>query len=145
MTDFQLFPDAEYLAIRILKLDTAGSFGSYTPRIGSKLPSDPDWDEGVVTVQRLGGVPTNRRGLDHPNMQIDVWHENKADAHDIAQRARRALFQGEGKVYTTPRAVLTGVEDSLGLAWRFDSINLKPRYLFGVYLSVHAWPGGSGS
>jgi len=137
MTDFRVFPDSEYLAIQILKADVSGAFGSYTPRIDTKLPADPDWTKGVVQVQRVGGVPKQRRALDHANMQIDVWHETKKDAHNIAQLARVILHRAEGKVYTTPVAVLTGVEDSLGLAWRFDTLNLKPRYMFGVYLSVH--------
>ena len=138
MVDFAVLPDSEYLAVRILKdALTAGSFQSYTPRIGTKIPASPDFTKGVLTVQRVGGMPTQRRWLDHANIQVDVWHDNKADAHNIAQLARVVLHQAEGKKYTTPACVLTGVEDALGLAWQFDSLNLKARYTLRVYFTVH--------
>jgi hypothetical protein len=138
MSDFDLFPDSEYLAVQILKAAvSAGQFASHTPRIGTRIPASPDFSKGVLTVQRIGGVPTQRRRLDHPCIQVDVWHDVKKDAHNIAQLARVALFKGEGKVYTKPPAFVTGVEDAQGVQWLFDSINLKPRYTFRIYLSVH--------
>ena len=139
-TDFAVFPDAEYLAVRILKDDATGVFSPFTPRIGTKLPADPDWVHGVVQVQRVGGVPTQRRWLDHPNIQVDVWAETKADAHDIAQRARVCLFRAEGKIIykdVTRLAVITGVDDALGMHWEFDPLSLKPRYTFAVYFTDH--------
>jgi hypothetical protein len=139
MSDFEVFPDSEYLAVQVLKAEEGSGklFGNPGPRIGTKLPTEPDWTKGVIQVQRVGGIPTERRRLDHANIQVDVWHENKADAHDIAQIARAVLHRGEGKKYSTPAAVLTGVEDALGMHWQFDQINLKPRYTFAVYFTVH--------
>lgn len=139
MTDFAVLPDSEYLAVKILKAEIGAGklFGTPGPRIGTRLPAEPDFSKGVIQVQRIGGIPTQRRWLDHANIQIDVWHDMKADAHDMAQLARVILHKGEGKQYATPAAVLTGVEDALGLAWQFDSLNLKPRYTLGVYLTVH--------
>jgi hypothetical protein len=123
------------LAVQILRTST--EWGSFSPSIGTKLPNDPVWSSGVITVQRVGGVPVERHRLDRANIQIDVWHDSKSSAHDIAQLARAILHRGEGSVYSLPSCYLTAVDDSLGLHSLPDPINLKQRYVCGVYLTLH--------
>jgi len=136
--DFDIFPDSEYLAIRILKdAVTAGFFTPLTPRIDTKLPPDPVWASGLVLVTRIGGIPKEEHRLDNPNLQIDTWSDDKKTSHDLAQLARVALHRVKGSVFTTPPAVLTDVKDSLGIHYQWDSLNLKPRYVLGVYFTVH--------
>lgn len=137
MSDFDIFPDSERLATDIL---VAADFSPFTVDVGTELPAEPVYPS--IVISRVGGFPTQRRRLDHPNIQLDVWAETKAAAHDVAQIARVRLHQAEGKVWrddTThlPYAVLTGVEDALGLAWQFDTINNTPRYVLAVYFTVH--------
>lgn len=137
--DYAIFPAVEKLAVNILKAarDTDNIFSPLTPHIGTKIPSSPDWSNGVVTVGRVGGVPTERHWLDHPNVQFDVWADEKADAHDIAQRVRVSLLRAEGTKYTNPVCFVTGTEDGIGISWAFDTFNLKPRYTGSVYLTLH--------
>lgn len=139
MADYDIFPDAEYLAIRILKdAVTADAFDPFTPRIDTKLPTSPVWDQGLILVSRIGGFSVERHRLDKPNLQVDVWADTKKTTQDLMQRARVELHRGEGKSYVTPPSVLTAVDDSLGPQYTFDSLNLQHRYVFGVYFTVHA-------
>ncbi len=135
MPTYDPFPDAEHLAVQILRTST--EWGSFSPSIGTKLPNEPVWTSGVITVHRAGGVPAERHRLDRANVQVDVWHETKQSAHDIAQLARAIIHRAEGSKFATPACALTGVDDAIGLSWLFDDLNMKPRYLFGVYLAAH--------
>lgn len=136
---FNIFPDAEQLAIEILYAsvsDAGGPFESYLPvDVGTELPSEPTYP--AIVVSRVGGVPTERHRLDHANIQFDVWADTKPAAHDVAQIARAVLHRAEGKIFSTPSCVLTGVEDAFGLAWQFDTVSNQPRYTFAVYLTLH--------
>ena len=140
-TDFAIFPSAEKLAVHILKdardIDHIFDDIGVSPHIAVKAPVSPDYLQGVIKVARVGGRPTDRRWLDHPDIQLDTWAETKQLAHDISQRARVALMRAEGKTYTNPDCVVTGTEDGVGLAWDFDPVNLKPRYTVSVYMSIH--------
>lgn len=138
MAEWDVFPDAEQVAVVILN---AASFTPYTVECGTELQSGTTYPAIVAT--RVGGVPRERHRLDRPNVQLDVWADTKAAAHDVAQMARTHLHSAEGKVWgigsgpVVPIAVVTGVEDSLGLSWQFDTISNKPRYVLGVYLTMH--------
>lgn len=139
MATFEEFPDSEALAIAIL---LEGDFGDFSPHIGHKLPADAFTSTGtdqVITVTRTGGLPTERHRIDHPNLDISVWATNKGDARTIAGIARVTLHKAEEtQVFTTPvSAVITAVEDSLGLQYMFDALNLRPRYVFAVNFTVH--------
>lgn len=148
MSDFEVFPDAELLAVNILR---AGDFATYaTPHIDVRFPDDAFYPgdsvgnfvgpTAIVQVQRIGGIPTERHRWDHPNLQFDVWALMKSDAHNLAQLARVVLLNAQEKVHDDPPSFLSAVDDSLGIHWEFDQLNLRPRYRFGVYFTVRNNP-----
>lgn len=143
--EWNVFPDSERLATDILVAAVSG--GDYDSLslvndldVGVVLPPNPTYP--AIVVARIGGIPRERHRLDHPNLQFDVWGNTKAEAHDVAQVSRRALHAAEGQVWRDETthvayAVLTGVEDALGLSWQFDTVSNQPRYTFAVYFTVH--------
>lgn len=135
MTTFEIFPNAEMIVEKLL---IAQTYPGLTPHVGTKVPDDANYEQGVITVQRIGGIPTERHRLDHPHIQVDCWADKKTSALVLAQYGRAAIFAAEGQVVTSPDGFISGVDDSLGIAWMFDSISLRPRYVFGVYLTTHA-------
>lgn len=122
------FPDAEAVAITVLK-------NSYP--VMSSLPKDPSYP--CVVIRRIGGVPANKHHLDFANLQFDVWGNDKAQAHDLAQGVRAAIHAAEGTLLTSPiAAYISGVEDTLGLSWLADPVSNQARYVFavGLYITV---------
>ena len=93
-----------------------------------------------VTLQRIGGVPSVRQRLDVARIQVDCWAETEGTASRVARVARACLHLMEG--YTTADAVVTGVDDDLGLSWLPDTTRHDPipRFIFGVAISAHALP-----
>lgn len=125
-----VFPDAE--AIVRTGLADALACGVY-----SSVPKSPSYP--LVTVQRVGGLPAERHRLDSARIQIDVWGTSKSEAQDIAQQARTAVHQMEGSGFTDPvTGFITGVEDSLGLAFLPDPETARDRYTFGLTVHLHA-------
>lgn len=121
-------PDME--AVCAVTLRTAAISGLGT-RVYSSIPRDPTYP--LITVSRIGGLPSVREYLDAANIQIDVWGGTKSEAHDIAARARVVLLTLAGTSVTTPVAAwISAVEDSLGLSWQPDPLTGRDRYLFGV-------------
>lgn len=117
------FPNTE--AIAGVALRNAGF------KAGSSLPpKNTVWP--FITVKRLGGVPQDKYMLDRANLQIDVWGNNKSDAHSTAQAARRVLHALEGTTSSDFNGVITCVEDSLGLFWLPDQETKRDRYIFSV-------------
>lgn len=125
-------PDIESAVIAWLK-DGAIAGG----RVYSKIPTDPAFP--LVTVARIGGIPSVREHLDRANIQVDVWGGTKSEALDLAQQAREMLLEMEGQVSTDAAMIwISAVEDSLGLTYQPDEETGRERYLFAV--NVHAHP-----
>lgn len=135
MTTFELFPNAEEIVIHLLQ---TADFNGLTPVVASRVPDNADYAAGVITISRIGGIPAERHRLDHPHIQVDAWADTKAKALQLATYARHAIFAAEGTTVSSPDGFISGVDDSLGLTWLFDSVSLRPRYVFGVYLTTHA-------
>jgi hypothetical protein len=72
-----------------------------------------------VTVTRIGGDPTPYFGLDRPMIAVDVYAPDKADAFDLAQAARAAVFAARG--YAGTDCVLYDVGDASGFTWIEDA------------------------
>jgi hypothetical protein len=127
--DYQTFVDAERYVGEALR--TAGT-GAGT-RVYSSIPKSPTWP--LITLQRIGGLPVDKHRVDRASLQIAVWGNTKAEAHDIAQEARVAILRMEG---TTPNgAVIAGVTDTLGMTWQPDNVTERDRYIFGMTLTLH--------
>lgn len=137
MAEFDEFPDAEDLSQAILA--TATTWSPYVPHVGTKLPTDPEWVNGVITVSRTGGMPVEEHRLDGPRIDVNVWHERKFDAHKLAQRARVLLLAAAGKTISGPSGsgFVSEVRTALAVTWMFDSLNNKPRYTFSVRMVTH--------
>lgn len=134
MSAYRTFPNTEALASYIVRsASISGLVGVY-----SSIPKNAtDASFPMVTIQRIGGVPPVRRALDMANIQVDVWGTSKTTAFNIAEAARRALHGADGTVYTTGGgapvdAFVSGVEDSMGLAWLPDPSTGRDRYVFAV-------------
>ncbi|MGH2651414.1 MAG: hypothetical protein ACRDHK_09430 [Actinomycetota bacterium] len=133
MPRFEVFPDAEAVASVALR---AASITDLEVRVYSSIPKDPTYP--LAIVQRLGGNPAERHHLDGPRIQVEVYAESKSQAHDVAALARVALFELEGTAVSDPDAYVTGVEDAVALQWLPDPATDKDRYVFSVYLYLHA-------
>ena len=131
MPEFQTFPDSEAMAIEVLV--DANICGG---RVYPSVPSDPTYP--VAVVQRLGGIPADRRAIDSPRIQVDVWGNNKREARQAAADARIALHSAEGDTSEAFQGYITGCEDDTGLTWLPDPVTAKDRYTFAVILTVRA-------
>jgi hypothetical protein len=69
-----------------------------------------------VRVTRTGGVPTLWMQLDNPTIQLDIYAETKAAAHDLATAARAAVFAGRA-TYSGRGLAVFDVGDLTGLSW----------------------------
>ena len=123
-------PDMEAVAAVTLRNAAISGLGT---RVYSSIPADPTYP--LVTVQRIGGIPSVREYLDTANIQIDVWGGSKSEARDIAARARVVLLSLAGTSVTSPvSAWISAVEDVLGLSWQPDQLTGRDRYIFGVLI-----------
>jgi hypothetical protein len=95
--------------------------------IGTRKPAD--FDGKFVMVRRAGGV-SDAITVDHPRVDVQVWHNRDQDAHDLAQLCRALLFAmpGTGGVIR--------VRDFLGPTPIPDPETQSPRYLFTVELAM---------
>lgn len=119
------FPDIEAVVSGYLKGATdAGN------RVYTRIPASPQYP--LITVSRLGGIPTVKHHQDAAQIQVSVWGNTKAEARDIATDARLALMTLEGA--TADDAFVHGVDDATGLTWLPDSETGRDRYLFGVFI-----------
>lgn len=133
MIDFQAFPDLEALVSEVLREELPS-------RVYSSIPADPVYP--LMTVKRIGGLPAVAPRLDRSRLQIDVWGNNKSEARDLADSARVKVHQMEGQTYRVADgdvvdAVVTAVEDILGLTWLPDEATARDRYIFGVDVYAH--------
>jgi hypothetical protein len=131
MPEYAIFPDAEAIAVKALK-----DAGICSGRIFSSRPNSVVLPMAIV--QRLGGTPQDKRAIDNPRIQIDVWGSNKSEARSQAQLARNAIHAAEGKLYPTLIGYVTAVEDDTGLTWLPDPDTKEDRYVFGVLLTTRA-------
>lgn len=89
-----------------------------TQRICSELPDDLAGALPVIQVVRASGDdPRNYLATDRALVDVDVWHNDRTSAHDLAELVRSALrFELPGT--TTGGAVFSWVTTTVG-----------PRYL----------------
>lgn len=130
---FDTFPDLEAIVASALR--DAGVCGG---RVYSSVPRTPTWP--LATVKRLGGIPADRRALDAGRIQVDVWGNNKSEARDAAELARRSLHEAEGTTFTEFQGFVTGVEDELGLTFLPDPDSGRDRYVFACRVLAHSAP-----
>jgi hypothetical protein len=138
MTDYLVFPDLEAISSYVIRSAAIpGLIGVY-----SSIPANPTYP--LATVERLGGFPAVREGLDAPRIQVKIWGgapgdgagaPTKSTIQDIAQLARVALLRAEGQTFVTPvAATVTAVRDSLGITWSPDPTTKRDRYIFAMFL-----------
>lgn len=123
-----VFPDAEAVVVNILKA------ASYP--VASAIPAHPTYP--LVIVKRVGGLPVEKHHADNPNIQIEVWGTDKAEAHDLAQATRATIHDAEGTLVSELSAYIAGVEDTLGMSWSPDPVSQRARFVYavGLYLTV---------
>lgn len=132
MTVVSPMPDIESVCSTALR--EAGVCGG---RSYSSIPATPAWP--LALVKRLGGTPIVWQRLDAARIQVEVYGNNKSEARDEADAARRALFALQGQVSSDGTAYVTGVRDELGLTWLSDPGHPKQdRYVFAVRCFAHA-------
>lgn len=113
------FGDAEAAVAAILRANPAVmALGATvaTDLIGYRIPAR--W----LRVTRTGGVPTWWSRMDNPVIDVDAYGANKAQALDLADAARQAVFAARG-VYSGHGLRLYDVVDVKGLAWTPDTLN----------------------
>lgn len=136
------FPDGEAVVIKGLR--DAGVAGG---RIYSRIPPN-DAVYPLVVAQRLGGTPIEKRKLDVPRIQMDVWgevdHNNvtgdngKSECRDVAEDVRYYIHELEGQTDATFNAQVTCVEDEIGPMWIPDEESGRPRYLLSFMVYVQS-------
>jgi hypothetical protein len=133
MSPLQLLPDAELLATTYLRTvpEITTLVGS---RVGTTLPAEPQFP--YLVVRRYGGLPPVRGHLDQARLQVDAWGRTKQEARYLAATAQAALHAMPQATHSG--AVVTGVDDDLGLTWQPDPDTDTPRYLVGLALYVHS-------
>lgn len=131
--EFTPMPDLEAVAIDALK--DAGICGG---RVYSSVPAKPVYP--LVVVQRIGGIPVVPERQDSGNTQVSVWGNNKAEARDAAEEARRVLHALRGTANAELEAWISNVQDSLGLFFIPDIQTDRDRYIFSVLIEGHDYP-----
>ncbi len=124
-------PDAELVIGAALQAANVCGGRVYSS-VPAKNPTFP-----LAKVARLGGTPVERHRIDAARIQVDVWGENKAQARDQADAARLAIFELEGTTSMLGSAVVTGVDDEVGLTFLPDYDTNRDRYTFSVIVYLH--------
>lgn len=121
-------------ALTIGHLDAAGVCSG---RVYGDHPKDPTYPYALV--HRVGGVPSvPRRPLDRGVVQIDVWANTKAEAHDEAATAWARLQDMTGTVtHGGVTGVVTGIGQVVGLTSIADPESNLFRYMFQAAVYVH--------
>ncbi|MGH9001914.1 MAG: hypothetical protein ACRDYV_02180 [Acidimicrobiia bacterium] len=106
--------------------------------ISTELPRDWTAGDRHVRLSRIGGIPADNVGhLDRARIQVEAFGATGEDAFAIAGEALLALRLLPGSAFVYAGAVVTAVDQDLGLASLPDPETDAPRYLFGVVLYVH--------
>lgn len=124
-------PDAEWVVTTWLRdnPEVAAFNGAIDIRYPGTAPA--------VVVERIGGLADYLGVLDHPRLDITVWHTSKALAHDYAATVRQAMHAINGQVING--AACGAVTESLGLRFVPDpSTEATPRYIFTVEITMRA-------
>lgn len=132
MTAYEVFPDIEAIVGYVIR---SADIDGLDARVYSSIPREPTYP--LAIVKRIGGTPAERHHLDAGRIQVEVWGGSKSEIHDITQLARVAIHEAEGTTFAVDGgapvdAVVTGVEDDLGLQWIPDPTTGRDRYIFGV-------------
>jgi hypothetical protein len=109
------FGDAAGLAITVAE-------AAVTPPVSGDVPNPrPD---RFATITRHGGVSRHRL-IDEATLVIEAWGATPADAHDLAQAIRSALFAASGT--EVDGWTIYQVEDSAGPGDLPDPHSDQPR------------------
>lgn len=127
---YTVMPDLEAVAAAALRAENIAS-----GRVYSSIPANATYP--LVVVQRIGGVPSIAERQDVARIQVSVWGNNKAEARDAAEAARRVLHELQGTADDTFDAFISAVTDDLGLFFLPDDVTHRDRYIFGVALHGH--------
>ncbi len=126
MSDFDTFPNAEAVVADALRAVLTCGVYSSVPK-GPTIP--------FVRVQRIGGLPVERHRLDRARLQVSAWGRDQGKAYDLAAATRVACLDLEGT--QTGGAVITAVDDALGLTYALDPETGRDRYVFAVDVYLH--------
>jgi hypothetical protein len=124
--------DAELVVTTYLR-NQPDVFALVGTQVSTELPASPVFP--LLRVSRIGGTPAVPRRLDAAHLQIEAWATTKATARNVAATAHAALWAAGNA--TNNGAVITGVDDTLGLSWLPDPVTGRPRYIFGVAVYIH--------
>ena len=120
-------PDAEYVVLAWLVA------GDDPPDCGVFYTGAPP----EVVVERIGGTADWLGVVDHPRLDITIWHTSKALAHDLAATVRQRMHGLSGQVVAG--ASCGGVTETLGLHYLPDeATEATPRYLFTVEITMRS-------
>jgi hypothetical protein len=91
-----LFPDATAVVIDLLAaaFDERDETAPVEPRVPNPRP------DRFVVVRRTGGT-SRAVVIDDPQITVEAWGTDDADAHDLAQLCRGLLHAAEGTVVDT--------------------------------------------
>jgi hypothetical protein len=124
--------DAESLAI-----DYLNDGGDLAPASG-KRPHDWQAGDPWIRVTRIGGVPNDGIGhLDRARLQVEAYDADEPTAFASAGAALTKLRLLPSSGFEFAGAVVTGVDQDLGMTNSPDPETGADRYLFGVVLYVH--------
>jgi hypothetical protein len=129
VTEIVLYRDAEYEVTTYLRTALAGRSETYAQSVDVGTRKPTSFEPPVVAVRRAGGL-SDSIVIDHPRVDVQVWHTDDAKAHDLTQLCRALLFRmpGSGGVIR--------VRDFLGPTPIPDPETSSPRYLFTVELHM---------
>ena len=125
--------DAELVVITYLK-----SVAEVAAIVGTKVTADIQPELPRLRVVRVGGTLAVPRRLDGARLQFEAWASTKQAARHLAATAHAAMWEANNA--TNNGAVITGVEDSLGLGWLPDPVTSAPRYIWGQVVYIHPIP-----
>ena len=127
--------DAELVVVTYLKShdDVTALVGN---RVITELPAAPIFP--LLRVIRIGGLSPAPRRLDAAHLQVEAWAATQETARLVAATAQAALWEAGNA--TNNGAVITGVDNTLGLSWSPDPPSNRPRYLFSMYVYSHPIP-----
>lgn len=125
--------DAELVAITYLR-SVAEVSAIVGTRVFWEIPNAPTWP--LLRVTRIGGTASVPRRLDAARLQLEAWASTKGAATTLARTAQAAMWEARG---THAGAVISGVDDSLGLQWIPDDSSSppRPRVLWSQILYLH--------